>query len=404
MSSINLKRNIFETFVSKGLILVLNFFVVVMTTRLWGAEGRGSIAFFVADLGIIAIFANVFTESSVSYFFSRLGASKLATFAYLWSFIVSAIGASIVLAMGETALSPFIFVVACLMGIIAFNNSLFIGGQKIANYNLMTVLQPALLLVCMLLFYWLFPDLGCYCYFYGQLVSLLVMILVCRFLRRRMEVRLHWDLDWQAGKQVFSYGWKSELSNLLQFFNYRLTYYLLDFYVSRGSVGIFSIGVTIAEAIWIVNRSMATVQFSNVLKQGNTRQSRSETLTIATISLVVSAVCLGVVLLLPNQLFAWIFGPEFAEVKTVVLWLTPGILAIAFSNVLSDYFSAILHLNILIIKSALGLVVAITMGLILIPKMGIEGACIVNSASYLFLSMVVLLYYLSKKSKSGIHE
>jgi len=393
MSSLNLKTNIVATIFSKSLILLLNFAVVVLTTQLWGADGRGAVALFVADLSLISIFANVFTGSSVSYFFSRLGTSKLSTAAYLWSFLVSAAGALVLLCFGRTIVVPFIFAVSVLMGIIAFHNSLFVGGQKIGHYNLMTVLQPASLLLFMLMFHILFPQQGYYCYFYGQIVSLCVMLLICRILRRKMGIQLQWDYDRSCNRQMLAFGWKTELSNLLQFFNYRLTYYVLDIFIGRGSVGVFSIGVTIAEAIWIVSRSISTVQFSNVLKQGDTKQSRDETMSLALASLLVSAVCVGIVLLLPNTLFSFIFGPEFSGVKQVVLLLAPGILAIAFSNVIGNYFSAIRQLNILIIKSATGLLFTLVLSFWLVPKMQIDGACVVNTVSYVVSSLVLLIYY-----------
>ncbi len=404
MSSINLKSNIIATILSKSLILLLNFAVVVLTTQLWGADGRGAVAIFVADLSLISIFANIFTGSSVSYFFSRLGTSKLATAAYLWSFLVPAGGALALLISGRLTEAPFLFAAASLMGLIAFHNSLFVGDQKISYYNLMTVLQPALLLLCMLVCHYCWPQLGYYCYFFGQTASLLLMLLVCRFLRHKMQLRLHWDFDHSSNMQLLSFGWKTELSSLLQFFNYRLTYYLLAYFISRGSVGVFSIGVTIAEAIWIVSRSVSMVQFSNVLKQGNTMQSRKETMSLALVSLGISAACLLVILLLPASLFVFVFGPEFGEVKRVVLLLAPGILAIAFSNVLGNYFSAIRKLNILIVKSLIGLIFTLVLALWLIPRWQIDGACMVNAASYLISSVVLFLYYLSKKSVVDIHE
>ena len=404
MSSINLKTNIVATILSKSLILLLNFAVIVLTTQLWGADGRGSVAIFVADLSLISIFANVFTGGSVSYFFSRLGTSKLSTAAYLWSFIVATVGACVLLATGELTIAPFIFVAAALMGLIAFHNSLFVGGQKISYYNWVTVLQPALLLLCMLLCHVFWPQLGYYCYFFGQSFSLLLMLLICRCLRRKMNVRLHWDFDHSCNRQLLSFGWKTELSSLLQFFNYRLTYYMLDFYIGRGSVGVFSIGVTIAEAIWIVSRSVSMVQYSNVLKQGNTWQSRKETMMLALVSLAISAACVLVIVLLPSSLFTFVFGPEFGQVNRVVLLLAPGILAIAFSNVLGNYFSAIRHLNVLIVKSAVGLLFTFVLSLWLIPKLKIDGACLVNAASYVVSSAVLLAYYLSKKSIQDTHE
>ena len=397
MSTINLKTNIIETILSKSLILLLNFAVIVLTTQLWGADGRGAVAIFVADLSLVSIFANVFTGSSVSYLFSRLGTSKLATAAYLWSFLAAAVGAVVLLLTGQTRTAPFLFTASALMGLIAFHNSLFVGGQKIGYYNLVTVLQPALLLLCMFGIHLVWPQTGYYAYFFGQAVSLLVMLWVCRHLRKKMGVVLKWDFDHDCNRQMLSFGWKTELSSLLQFFNYRLTYYMLDYFIGRGSVGVFSIGVTAAEAIWIVSRSMSMVQFSNVLKQGDNLQSRRETMTLALASFGVSALCVGIVLLLPQSLFEWVFGPEFGGVKQVLLLLAPGILAIAFSNVIGNYFSAIRQLNILIAKSAVGLVFTLALSFWLIPKWQIDGACWVNTVSYVVSSAVLLIHYLRRK-------
>lgn len=404
MSSIDIKKNIVLTVMSKSLIMALNFAVIVLTTQLWGAAGRGSIAIFVADLGLISIFANVFTGSSISYFFSRIGFSKLSSLAHVWSLVVGTMAAAVLFTFGQNQIAPFIFTAATLMGIFAFHNSLFVGSQRIDRYNLFTVLQPLSLLLLMLAFYWIWPSLGYYCYFFAQSFSLLILIAVCYAMRQKMKIRLHWDLDLTAAKEVFSFGWKTELSSLLQFFNYRLTYYVLDFYFGRSSVGVFSIGVNVASAIWIISQSMSMVQFSNVLKQGNTHLSRKETMSIALASLGISALSLGAVVLLPASWFAFAFGPEFGEAKRVVLALAPGILALAFSNVIGNYFSAIRHLNILIVKSAIGLVVTLSLAFVLVKQYAINGACIVNSASYIVSSIVLLLYYFSKKSHSDIYE
>ena len=399
MSSLNLKSNIIWTILSKALILALNLAVVVMTTQLWGADGRGAVAIFVADLSIVSIFANVFTGSSVSYFFSRIGTSKLATAAYIWSFVTAAAGGVAVRCSGQTATAPLLFAAAALSGLLAFHNSLFVGGQKISHYNLVTVMQPALLLAGMFLLHRLAPGIGYYCYFFAQIASIGIILLVCRRLRRNMGVRLRWDFDRACNRQMLSFGWKTELSSLLQFFNYRLAYYLLGYFACRASVGVFSIGVMAAEAIWIVSRSMSMVQFSNVLRQGDTPQSRKETLSLSWISLGVSAACVAVLSLLPSSFYAFVFGPEFGEVGRVICWLAPGILAIAFSNVIGNYFSAIRDLNILIVKSAVGLVFTVALSFWLIPKWQITGACVVNSVSYVMSSLVLILHYVLRAPK-----
>lgn len=389
----NLTKNIIQTVLSKGLILVFNFAVVVLTTRLWGAEGRGFIALFVADLGLIGIFANVFTGSSVSYYLSKLGAARLAGQAYIWIFITSIIGGTLFYLFENQIIAIPFFVVASLSGIIAFHNSLFIGSQKIDYYNLLTLLQPALLLFFIIIFYFIFPDSGYFLYFYAQIFSLSLLSVIALFLRRRFISRINLRVEQKAVLKSLSFGWQTELSNLLQFLNYRLSFYFLEAFSGISSVGVFSIGITIAEAIWIISRSISLVQYSHVLEKGDTLQTRRETVKISMISLWASLGSIVLILLIPEQLFSFVFGAEFVGVKRILLYLSPGILAIAVSNVYGNFFSAIGKLKILIFKSGIGVLVTVLLSFLLIERYGIVGACIVNTVSYIVTSVILIAYY-----------
>ena len=400
MNNLKLKRNIIATFTSKVAILLLNFAILIITTQLWGASGRGIISIFVADLGLIAIFTNVFTSSSVSYYISKLGKSKLMSHAYLFSFIISGIIAAILSFFDGNQLTLFLFVTAAFLGFVTFHNSLFIGTQKINYFNLITVLQPLLLLLFTLAFHVLFAksnlytDRQYYSYFYGQIVSIAIILVICHILTRKaIHEKLHIELDKNVIHQSFNFGWQTELSNLLQFFNYRMSYYFLEYFSGMSSVGIFSVGVTLSEAIWTVSKSISVVQYSNVLEQGDNVNTRHQTVSMSKISFYTSLACIIVVLLLPKSIFPIIFGKEFIGVKKVMMYLAPGILAIAVSNVYGNYFSAIGKLKILIAKSAIGLVVTILLSYLLIPRLSIDGACIVNSTSYLVSSAVIIWYF-----------
>lgn len=393
----NLTKNILQTIFSKGLILLFNFAVLVLSTQLWGAEGRGFIALFIADLGLLAIFTNVFTGSSVSYYLSKLGASRLAGQAYLWTFLVSVIGGfSFYFIENQTIAIPF-FVVSCLSGIIAFHNSLFIGGQKIDYYNILTLLQPALLLSFILLFHLLFPSLGYFIYFYAQIASLALLLGIALLLRKKYLSPMPLQLDKEVIRKSLSFGWQTELSNLLQFLNYRLSFYFLSALSGLSSVGVFSVGITIAEAIWIISRSISLVQYSNVLTKGDTPEVRKETMKISLVSLWASLISILILLLVPGKVFGFVFGEEFLEVKQILLYLSPGILAIAVSNVYGNFFSAIGKLKILIVKSGIGVLATVLLSYLLIGRYGITGACIVNSSSYVITSLVLLFWFLRNK-------
>jgi O-antigen/teichoic acid export membrane protein len=397
---INLKRNIIETVFVKGGILILNFAVVWLVTLLWGAEGNGIRALFVADLGIISIFCNIFTTSSVSYYIKRVGQSKLATQAYLWVFIASGIMALMLsFREGGSNLTLFLFIVSILLGLVAFHSSLFIGSQKIPYYNLITFLQPLLLLLFMLLIYYLFDDkYSINAYFYAQFVSLLLIFFIAKVITRKMLGKCRFEYNKQTIKDSFHFGWQTELSNLIQFLNYRFSMYMLSALCGLESVGIFALGVSITEAIWIFSRSISLVQYSNVLQKGDSVETRKETAKISYISLLASVICIVIITVLPANVFAWVFrGEEFDYVKTVILLLSPGILANAISNVYGNFFSAIRKLKILIFKSTAGLLVTVVLSFLLIPKMGISGASIVNSSAYIVSSIILIVVFFRKK-------
>ncbi|MDR0832904.1 MAG: polysaccharide biosynthesis C-terminal domain-containing protein [Candidatus Symbiothrix sp.] len=396
MGTFNTKRNIFFTILGKCLILLLNFAVVVYTTRVWGAEGRGLIALFLANLNLISIVANVFTSSSVSYFLQKTGASKLHSQAALWIFLSSAVAAVVFHWMGD-GLALFLFITSILFGFLSFYSSLFVGSQKINYYNWVTVLQPLLLLLCIGIFHFT-TGISYFNYFYAQIISLFIVVVIARLLSKKTVGTLAFILDKKVVKKSFRFGFQTELSNLLQFFNYRLGFYFLGYFAGMAPVGVFSIGVTLSESIWIISRSISMVQYSKLLSDGNTVTARKETITCSKYSLYASLACIVVALLLPRQVYIFVFGPEFSEVKKTILLLSPGILAIACSNVYGHYFSAFGHLHILVIKSAIGVVATVLLSLLLIPNLQITGACIATGTAHVVTSFVLLYWFFKKNN------
>lgn len=401
MGKIELKKDIILSVVVKTLVLLLNFAIVWLTARLWGAEGRGAIAIFIANLGIIAIVCNIFTQSSVSYFFKKVDVGKLASQAYLWVVVASVI-CSVFCGFFNlpNSLIFLLFIVATLTGFIAFHNALFLGDQQISNYNLILLLQPALLLACIGVFYLFNKDLGYISYFYSQIISLTILFIIVKIITRKKIGKFDYKFDSNVAKNSFNFGWQVELSGLLQFLNYRFSMFILERLTGLGEVGVFSIGIQITEAIWIFSRSISLVQYSNVLNLGDTVESRKETEKMSLLSFYISFACIFIVVLLPSSIFTFIFGDEFANVKQVILLLAPGTLAIAVSNVFGNYFSAIGKLKILIIKSLVGLIFTIVLSYILIPKMQLQGASIVNSISYIVSSLILFGYYFLKHKKT----
>lgn len=402
----NLKKNIAITMLGKSLLLVSNFLVVVLTARLWGAEGRGYIAMVVADVGLLGIITSMFTGSNVSYYLQRVDEGRLFTMGIAWTTFVSLLGSVAfyffeVRGVVATNTVFFFFIISFALGLLSFLNSMFVGMQRIGTYNLVMVVQPLLLLTTMLLFHTLL-ETGYRTYFYAWSCSLTLMVvfLLWREQHTFQLIRKSKMFSKKDFVQSFLFGFKTQLSECLQFFNARLSYYFLAFYVGDASVGVFSIGVALSEAVLVLARSISMVQYSRLLKEkGGKKQARQETTMLAKVSLAITFGALVVANLLPVKLFTFVFGEEFGEVKTILLYLSPGILVASVADVIGHYFSAMGKLKILVTKSLVGVIFAFVVSSLLISKLKINGAIVVNLTSNLVTSLVLFYSYMKEGDK-----
>lgn len=391
-------HDILKTFFSKVLILLINFAILMLTTNYFGLEGRGIISIVMADLAIIVIFNNILGGNSVVYFMPKTGLSKLILPAYLWILLSSAIIAA-VFTVFHTSQSYFVLLPLTLItSFLALNLLAFIGKEKIHLYNIYSLLAPLLLLIFNLGFIFLLgiKSVNAYflCYFVSQFIVFIISLYLIKPYLNRQEIGMRKDLI----IQTFKYGWKNELSYLIQFFNYRLSYFFILYFQDIKSVGLFSVAIVVSESIWLMVKSITTVQYSKIVNLNNKKQSIELTKKSVKISLYSTLFMLLVLALIPSVFFGFVFGKDFSTIKQLLLLLMPGILSMAVSNVYGHYFAAVNQMSVLILKSSIGLVFTVVLSVILIPIWGLMGACIVTSVSHISSSLYLwIAFYKTNK-------
>ncbi len=380
---------ILKTFVSRFLILILNFGLVIYTTNQWGSEGKGIISIMVANLTVISFFANVFTGSSMSYFAKKINAEEILPFAYLWAIFVG-VAVSVIFSFNQASeYSNYLTILSVLSALLAANVNLFVGQQNIRMFNLYTVLQQVVHIVFIIVIVYLIRITSVESYFIAQIIcfGLLFLVSTIQVLRNCNFKSLSFSKA--VGYKLFDYGWKTQVSSFLQFLNYRLSFYFLEFFKGIGSVGIFSVGIAFSEAVWTVSRSLSVVLYADVVNNKSSGEAIEKTKVSLKMSFLITLLFITMMLIIPAQVYAAIFGKDFSHTKEIVLLLSPGILAIAVSNIIGYYFAGINKLRILNVKSLVGLVFTVISSFYVIPRWGITGACIVTSVSYCLSSALL---------------
>ena len=164
--------------------------------------------------------------------------------------------------------------------------------------------------------------------------------------------------------------------------SYRIELFILDRYRGIGAVGIYSISMQAAEAIWLVAAAIATSVTALAVQEDETGArrliARSALRGLAYTAVVAVVVGIAAPLLIPL-----LFGDDFRHAARPLAFLLPGIVAYSPVSVLVVYLSVRRGRPRLSLAVAIvGLVVTAAASVVLIPRHGPGGAALSSTIGY----------------------
>jgi len=393
-------RTVLQTFTTRFALLVLNFGIIIFTTNMWGSEGKGIISLLIADLAIVCFASNILVGSSISYFSSRLPLQQLIILSYIWSLLISLTIPFIVTTSHSQEYVWYLIIISFVFSLLTANTNIFIGQNNLSRFNLYTILQQLVLIVFLIIYIYVFSWTDVYVYFIAQICAYTLLFITSSIEIFKPLQFKNVTISKTSFKSLFSYGWKTQLYSFLHFLSNRLSYYFLEALQGIASVGVFSVGVAFSEAIWTVSRSLAVILYSDIISQKQDISYIQQTKLSLKICFVLTCLFVLIMMIIPNSFYIIVFGKDFAQTKNIIMLLSPGILAIAISNIIGHYFSALGILRILNIKAFIGLGITIIGSYLLIPSLGITGACITTVVANVISSIIVIYKFYTNTSFS----
>jgi O-antigen/teichoic acid export membrane protein len=388
-------RKIITTAASRLLIALVNLAIVWLAARVLGAEGMGTISLIILGISINQMVSALVGGSALVYLIPRYPALQLLVPSWIWSVVVSASGSFI---LGLTGLVPLEFVVdlfwiSLLQSLYNINQNVLLGREKITAFNVLAFLQVAVVLITLALMLLVADQASVHSYVIALYVSYASVLMGGSLLVARFVSRGKW---WNpvVFRETFRFGGYLQAASFLQLFNYRLSYYIIEKYFDRATLGVFSIGVQISESVWIISKSIAMVQYARISNSSDSLYARDITSLFIRITGLLTVAMLTVLLLLPPEFFVFVFRNDFSNLHPVILSLSPGIFAVAISLMLSHYFSGSGMPWHNTISSGAGLIFTVILGFTLIPRYGLTGAGMVASVAYTAGMIYQLLVYL----------
>ena len=390
-------QRILRHFTARVLTAGLGFAVVWLTARYLGAAGRGQVSLFFTDVSGLALLAGLVGGSSLIYLVPRRNVWLLLRPAYAWGAVVSLGGAAIVVLLRPVgaAYGLYLAAVALVQVLLSINIMLLLGRRHEQTYNVLTTTQAVLLALALALAYAGAHWLRIEAYYYANYLAYGLPWGISMVLLLRLPDA--WAASPRRGRagarELARHSRAAHLSNLLAFANYRFSYYAVAALAGPAALGVLSVGVALAEAIWLIPRSTALIQYVALVNAADKRGQTHAALRGSRLTLLATAGAVLALAAVPAGWLAAFFGSEVGAAHGVILALAPGILLNGAGMQASTYFAGVGRYGVNNRATLLGLALTVPGCLLLVSRLGIVGAALSMTLAYTAATLYLFGHY-----------
>jgi len=201
-------------------------------------------------------------------------------------------------------------------------------------------------------------------------------------------------------KMIFSFAILAYATNVIQFFNYKMDIWLLNYFQqSKQGIGIYALAVSLAQMIWLLPSAIQTVLFSSISQQANKQVSYQKSLQstyfIGLYALIAACIGYFISIYFVPILFGNSFIPSVSIIQIMLLGVAPFCLTMS----ISVYFIGTGLVKINLYAAIIGFITCLLFDLYLIPTKGIQGAAIASVISYLSTGMYLLFVFFKQRKR-----
>jgi len=398
-------------FSSQIVVVVFSMISGVILARTFGPQGKG--IYFLVFMIATSSFALVQSSIPIAGVY-YIGIKKYRVQDFIANFIFLAIflgiiGMALVFALFKLisfylleSVNPLYLKVALLFIplnlLTVFLSWIFLGLNDIPRFNLINVIRviSTTVFIAVVCLFWrnlllcIIANLLAY-----TVASLTAIVLLSNYLKKGFRLNFH------LMKDVLIYGWKGHFGDILYNIINRLDSYLVKFFLGARFLGYYSVSL-IAEHLWNIPTSIGTALFpkvsSSLLKDKN-----KDTAAVCRHSVFLTFLAALVFFIIARPLIKLLFGQPFLPAVQPLWILLPGIATLSITKILKHYLSGTGKPQIATYSAMVTIIVCISLNIMLIPRMGIRGAALATTCSYLVYAAIILVAFL-KISRNSLTD
>lgn len=390
-------NKIIATIFAKGSVALINFVILLISSRVLGGDVRGQVGLLLLNIAIIQAINEVYTGYSLVYFIPTHSFKKIYLKGIVWIVVCTSL-LSLVFGLFKIGLYEQWLHVSCISFIVilhSFHGVIILAKERLRMYNFLNFFQPAVLLMVLVIEISYFNMRTVDSYIIALYTSFLSSLIISSQQVLSIFRRIENNLTDFNSKQIIKNGFYNQLANLSHFLSSRYNFYLL---ANTTLVGIYSSASPLIESILIISNSAAPVILTYIANKRNVSLNVRLTFLLSKMCFLLTLCFVLILFVIPSEFFSYLLGKDFSSTKLVMLGLSPGVLFISFSTIISHYFSGLGRQKLIAVANFSGLMVTVFGSYFLIPRFQLVGACYATSLSY-FTASCFLVYLFMTENK-----
>lgn len=231
----------------------------------------------------------------------------------------------------------------------------------------------------------LFCSLEIRGYFYAVIVSQLTSIILLKSLGH-VSIRPKFQRgDMAKIKPMLLYSAPLVLNSISWILMSMVDRVMLTSMFSSASSGVYAVALKIPTLLTILTSVFTQAWGLSLVKDYDTDRDEEFYNNIFDIFHLIVLIGTSGILLFTNNVFAFIIGDEFIEAVKYIAVLMIGTVFLTYTSFYSPVYSATKKSSKIAISSFAGLLINLVLNIILIPRIGIMGACISTTGSYILI-------------------
>ncbi len=374
-----------------------------MISRSLGPALKGETTLIVTTIFIIMFCANLVGGYALVNIIHNEKADAVLLPSYLWSVLIAFFSfiAITLVPSGIQHYALHISLLALISSITGAHQVILMSRNKYNEHNFLVVVPVVLNFIFLAFAFYLLGKKSIETFFAAMYFAFSLNLMLSAFFIRHLPDVKQYNFSFSNFRTVLNSGLRFQSVELLQLLHLRLYFFLLISFTENGfyNLGVYSVGIAILEAIWIVGRGVATMNYAATVKF----PSVDFTLKYLRITLLISAIGLLAVFAIPVEWYAYIFGGGFTYVKYSVKYLFPGIGLYCFVLVLGSYLMGIEKYKVMMAIHIIGILVSSGLCVLWIPKYEMSGAGLAATVSFAVTALICVIVFV-RETKIGIAE